>query len=121
VAARSLRHYRLYIQSVPCVGTRDADATLHSIPDQLAASLVISWCMCYVLLCIHFLLTLLLQHSKRWLREMLRGELGFTGMLVTDYSEINNVYSWHGAASSVPDAVVRSCTVYAQNFANNRY
>eukprot|EP00953_Heterococcus_sp_UTEX-ZZ885_P039268 20128-Heterococcus_DN1.PRE.2 len=43
--------------------------------------------------------------SKRWLREMLRGELGFTGMLVTDYSEITNVYSWHGAASSVPDAV----------------
>eukprot|EP00953_Heterococcus_sp_UTEX-ZZ885_P011098 6431-Heterococcus_DN1.PRE.1 len=37
---------------------------------------------------------------------MLRGELGFTGMLVTDYSEITNVYSWHGAASSVPDAVL---------------
>jgi beta-glucosidase-like glycosyl hydrolase len=47
-----------------------------------------------------------LQHSKRWLREMLRGELEFTGMLVTDYSEITNVYSWHGAANSVSDAVV---------------
>ncbi|KAG5190297.1 hypothetical protein JKP88DRAFT_298880 [Tribonema minus] len=44
--------------------------------------------------------------SKHWLHDVLRGDLGFEGMLVTDYGEIANLYSWHGVAPNVTEAMV---------------
>ncbi|CAM9789197.1 unnamed protein product [Discosporangium mesarthrocarpum] len=39
-----------------------------------------------------------LASSRRYLVDLLRGELGFRGMLVTDYGEINNLDTWHKVA-----------------------
>jgi beta-glucosidase len=36
---------------------------------------------------------------------VLRDELGFKGLLVTDYNEINNLYWWHHAAHSPENAI----------------
>lgn len=46
--------------------------------------------------------------SRKWLRDVLRDELGFTGLLVTDWGEINNLYSFHHAAPSEEAAVLLS-------------
>lgn len=43
--------------------------------------------------------------SSEYLRHLLRGAMGFTGMLVTDYAEIENLHSFHRVAASVQDAV----------------
>mmetsp|Transcript_10558 Transcript_10558/g.26587 ORF Transcript_10558/g.26587 Transcript_10558/m.26587 type:complete len:999 (+) Transcript_10558:243-3239(+) len=44
--------------------------------------------------------------SRKWLRTVLREELGFEGLLVTDWGEINNLYSFHHAALSEEAAVL---------------
>lgn len=43
--------------------------------------------------------------SSEYLKKLLRLELNFTGLLVTDYHEIENLYEWHRVAPSVSDAV----------------
>lgn len=43
--------------------------------------------------------------NRRTLSRMLRKELGFEGMLVTDYHEIFNLYEWHHTASDRADAL----------------
>ena len=42
--------------------------------------------------------------SERYLRRLLRDEMGFEGMLVTDWREIKNLHDWHNAATSSYDA-----------------
>lgn len=42
--------------------------------------------------------------NRDTLRYLLRGRLGFDGMLVTDYSEIRNLHDWHLTASSFDEA-----------------
>lgn len=44
--------------------------------------------------------------SRKWLRRVLRDELGFAGLLVTDWGEINNLHSFHHAAQSEEAAVL---------------
>lgn len=44
--------------------------------------------------------------SKKWLRDVLRGELGFGKLLVTDWGEINNLHSFHHAVPSQEAAVL---------------
>lgn len=48
--------------------------------------------------------------SRKYLTDLLRKEMGFEGMLVTDYSEIENLYNWHRVVSSQKDAVQLSMT-----------
>ncbi|KAI7879929.1 glycoside hydrolase [Lichtheimia hyalospora FSU 10163] len=43
--------------------------------------------------------------SHKYLQEMLREQLGFKGMLVTDWAEIENLYTTHKVAASHRDAV----------------
>eukprot|EP00002_Diphylleia_rotans_P002958 TRINITY_DN1195_c0_g1_i1.p1 TRINITY_DN1195_c0_g1~~TRINITY_DN1195_c0_g1_i1.p1 ORF type:complete len:770 (-),score=172.75 TRINITY_DN1195_c0_g1_i1:210-2519(-) len=42
--------------------------------------------------------------SKQYLQTLLREELGFTGLLVTDWAEIINLHEWHKIASSEKEA-----------------
>lgn len=46
--------------------------------------------------------------SHKYLQEMLREQLGFKGMLVTDWAEIENLYTTHKVAASHRDAVSMS-------------
>lgn len=48
--------------------------------------------------------------SKTYLQDLIREEMGFKGMLVTDYREILNLYEFHQVASSSIDAVELSLT-----------
>lgn len=48
--------------------------------------------------------------SKTYLKNLLRKEMKFEGMLVTDYMEIENLYNWHRIAESQKDAVDISMT-----------
>src|SRR4051812_41451740 len=43
--------------------------------------------------------------SKDYLKTLLRQELNFTGMMVTDYAEIENLHNWHRVADSQRNAV----------------
>ncbi len=43
--------------------------------------------------------------SKRYLNDLLRDEMKFEGMLVTDWNEINNLHTFHKVADSLKDAV----------------
>eukprot|EP00604_Paraphysomonas_vestita_P001495 CAMPEP_0174822222 /NCGR_PEP_ID=MMETSP1107-20130205/14408_1 /TAXON_ID=36770 /ORGANISM="Paraphysomonas vestita, Strain GFlagA" /LENGTH=839 /DNA_ID=CAMNT_0016040611 /DNA_START=23 /DNA_END=2542 /DNA_ORIENTATION=- len=43
--------------------------------------------------------------SKTYLQDLIRDEMGFKGMLVTDYREILNLYEFHRVAPSSIDAV----------------
>ena len=43
--------------------------------------------------------------SKTYLQDLIRDEMGFKGMLVTDYREILNLYEFHQVAPSSIDAV----------------
>eukprot|EP00854_Cymbomonas_tetramitiformis_P010796 gene10796-12771_t len=43
--------------------------------------------------------------SKQYLQELLRKDLRFEGMLVTDWEEIRNLHQWHQTASSFKEAV----------------
>lgn len=43
--------------------------------------------------------------SKRYLRTLLREEMGFEGLLVTDWEEIKQLHRFHKTASSFKDAV----------------
>uniref|UniRef100_A0AAV1T2S1 beta-glucosidase n=1 Tax=Peronospora matthiolae TaxID=2874970 RepID=A0AAV1T2S1_9STRA len=43
--------------------------------------------------------------SSRILNDLLRTDLGFKGLLVTDYAEINNLKDWHRVAKTYDDAV----------------
>jgi beta-glucosidase len=46
--------------------------------------------------------------NRQTLQRLLRHELGFEGMLVTDYHEIFNLYEWHHTAKDRTDALVQS-------------
>lgn len=46
-----------------------------------------------------------LVSSQLYLDTILRGQMKFDGMLVTDWAEINNLYAWHRTASSPEEAV----------------
>jgi beta-glucosidase-like glycosyl hydrolase len=39
--------------------------------------------------------------SSEYLVDLLRHEMGFGGMLVTDYNEIQNLYNFHRVAENV--------------------
>lgn len=43
--------------------------------------------------------------SKEYLVDLLRDEMGFEGMLVTDYNEIANLHQFHFVAEDMPEAV----------------
>lgn len=43
--------------------------------------------------------------SSEYLRDLLRYEMNFTGMMVTDYMEIQNLVDWHKVASTNREAV----------------
>lgn len=43
--------------------------------------------------------------STEYLRDMLRLDMGFDGLLVTDWAEIENLHSWHKVAASQKEAV----------------
>jgi beta-glucosidase len=43
--------------------------------------------------------------SERYLKTMLRGELGFKHLMVSDFEEIENLYNFHKAACSVREAI----------------
>ncbi|KAI8367532.1 glycoside hydrolase superfamily [Radiomyces spectabilis] len=43
--------------------------------------------------------------SEKYLRQLLREQMGFKGMLVTDWAEIENLYTTHRVAASHKDAV----------------
>ncbi len=42
--------------------------------------------------------------SKYLLTDLLRGELGFDGLIVSDWEDIIHLYTWHGVAESKKDA-----------------
>ncbi|KAG0178858.1 hypothetical protein DFQ29_002893 [Apophysomyces sp. BC1021] len=46
--------------------------------------------------------------SRKYLRRLLRDEMHFKGMLVTDWAEIDNLYTTHHVAVSVKEAVKQS-------------
>jgi len=48
--------------------------------------------------------------SSEHLTDLLRDELGFDGVLVTDYKEIENLHSWHHVAATESDAVAIAMT-----------
>jgi beta-glucosidase len=48
--------------------------------------------------------------SRTYLTDLLRKEMGFEGMLVTDYAEIENLFNWHRVVASQKDAVQLSMT-----------
>ena len=48
--------------------------------------------------------------SAKYLKELIRDEMGWDGMLVTDWSEIRNQHSWHRAAATHEDAVEMAMT-----------
>jgi beta-glucosidase len=43
--------------------------------------------------------------SRDYLKKLLRVEMNFTGFIVTDYREIENLHDWHHVAASEEDAV----------------
>jgi beta-glucosidase len=43
--------------------------------------------------------------STEYLTTLIRKEMSFSGLLVTDYAEIENLYNWHKVASSPREAV----------------
>jgi beta-glucosidase len=42
--------------------------------------------------------------SRRYLVDLLREQMGFEGMMVTDWAEIKNLHTWHKVAKSQKDA-----------------
>lgn len=48
--------------------------------------------------------------SESYLKTLLRKEMKFEGMMVTDYMEIENLYKWHKVSSTESDAVLLSMT-----------
>ncbi|KAL4152368.1 hypothetical protein PRNP1_009299 [Phytophthora ramorum] len=48
--------------------------------------------------------------SSRILNDLLRSDLGFDGLLVSDWAEINNLKDWHRVAETYEDAVRLSLT-----------
>ncbi|KAF7729053.1 hypothetical protein EC973_005085 [Apophysomyces ossiformis] len=46
--------------------------------------------------------------SSKYLRHLLRDEMNFKGMLVTDWAEIDNLYTTHHVAASLKEAVKQS-------------
>ncbi|KAG6976281.1 hypothetical protein JG688_00001524 [Phytophthora aleatoria] len=46
--------------------------------------------------------------SSRILNDLLRSDLGFDGLLVSDWAEINNLKDWHRVVNSYEDAVALS-------------
>ncbi|KAF1335663.1 Lysosomal beta glucosidase, partial [Globisporangium splendens] len=48
--------------------------------------------------------------SPKILRDLIRSDMGFEGVAVTDYAEINNLQDWHRVARSKPEAVRMSLT-----------
>lgn len=48
--------------------------------------------------------------SRKMLNTLLRRELGFEGMLVTDYHEVFNLYEWHQTAQNRTDAMLQALT-----------
>ncbi|HEX2953752.1 MAG TPA: glycoside hydrolase family 3 protein, partial [Bacillota bacterium] len=47
-------------------------------------------------------------HASRWLlQDLLRKELGFKGLIDSDYLDIEKVYNYHNAAASLEEAVGR--------------
>jgi beta-glucosidase len=49
-----------------------------------------------------------MSSSHEYLTKLLRDEMNFMGVLVTDYQEIENLYNWHMVAESANDAVEMS-------------
>ncbi len=43
--------------------------------------------------------------SKEYLQTLVRQEMGFTGFIVTDYAEIENLVNWHKAADTQRNAI----------------
>ncbi|CAM9285896.1 unnamed protein product, partial [Ectocarpus fasciculatus] len=43
--------------------------------------------------------------SRDYLKKLLRVEMNFTGFMVTDYQEIENLHSWHSVAETQEEAV----------------
>eukprot|EP01051_Picozoa_sp_SAG22_P018029 SAG22_NODE_2926_length_2100_cov_1.423288_1_plen_569_part_00 len=43
--------------------------------------------------------------SRKYLQEYIRDEMGWNGMLVTDWGEIRNQYDWHRVVATPDDAV----------------
>ncbi|TYZ66293.1 hypothetical protein PybrP1_007179, partial [[Pythium] brassicae (nom. inval.)] len=48
--------------------------------------------------------------SPKILRDLIRNDLGFQGVVVTDWAEINNLQDWHRVAKSKPEAVRMALT-----------
>lgn len=46
--------------------------------------------------------------SKRILTDLLRGKLGFKGLLVSDYHAVNMIYDYHYAAAGMQEAAVKA-------------
>lgn len=46
--------------------------------------------------------------SHEYLTKLIRDEMNFNGVLVTDYQEIENLYNWHKVADSVNNAIEMS-------------
>jgi len=47
----------------------------------------------------------LMASNAHYLKRVLRQQLGFTGLLVTDYAEIRNLVEWHSVARDYGEAV----------------
>ena len=48
--------------------------------------------------------------SAKYLKELIRDEMGWNGMLVTDWSEIRNQHDWHKVAETHVDAIELAMT-----------
>ncbi|GAB9468093.1 Lysosomal beta glucosidase [Globisporangium polare] len=48
--------------------------------------------------------------SPKILRDLIRSDMGFDGVVVTDWAEINNLQDWHRVARSKPEAVRMALT-----------